>query len=434
MAVKRIRVIMEDGSHYDIRIGQRLLVNLGVHLRDALGEDSPIHRAVLVGDETTMARFGSHAKAALEKGGFTVEGITVPVGEQSKCIEEAVGLWDAFADAGIGRDGAVVALGGGVVGDLAGFAASTYMRGIPYVQVPTTLLAMVDSSVGGKTAIDRPQGKNLVGTFAQPAYVAADLATLASLPEEEWDNGFAEMCKSAMVDSEDFSVWLVENFAGLVAHDSNAVQQAIVKTVSFKADVVTRDEKEQGCRECLNYGHTFGHALEAVAGYGIIGHGRAVAEGMRFAARLAVEVLELEPDFCLAQDELLDQMGLPALEDPYPAGELFDRMMSDKKVRHGQIRFVFVTSPGKWQVEEVPVETIREHLEAWEASKTYVPEEETAGEESPEDDEVPEADETADDGSETAAEEPATEADDDAAADDVARDVEDAASEGSERQ
>lgn len=368
MAVKRIRVIMEDGSHYDIRIGQRLLVNLGVHLRDALGEAEVTH-TVVVGDEHTMQRFGKHARTALEKAKFTVDTLTVPAGEESKSIERAIELWDAFAELGIGRDGVIVALGGGVVGDLAGFVASTWMRGVRYVQVPTSLLAMVDSSVGGKTAIDRPQGKNLVGTFTQPTYVAADLATLASLPDEEWENGFAEICKSAMIDSEDFSVWLVENAAGLMAHDSNAIQQAIVRTVSFKADIITHDEKERGQRECLNYGHTFGHALEKVAGYGTISHGRAVAEGMRFAARLAVEVLELEPDFCLAQDALLDQMGLPALDVPYPAADLLECMRSDKKVRGGKVRFVLVTNPGDWRVVEVPLETLREHLEAWEASK-----------------------------------------------------------------
>jgi 3-dehydroquinate synthase len=368
MAVKRIRVIMEDGKRYDVRIGQRLLVNLGVHMREA----TEATRAVVIGDTNTMGRFARHARTALEKADFSVDEITVLAGEASKDIAQAIELWDALAELGIGRDAVIVALGGGVVGDLVGFVASTYMRGIPCVQVPTTLLAMVDSSVGGKTAVDRPQGKNLVGTFAQPVYVAADLATLASLPDAEWENGFAEICKSAMVDSEEFSVWLAENAAGLMAHDSNAVQLAIVKTVSFKADVVTHDEKEKGRRECLNYGHTFGHALEATAGYGVLSHGRAVAEGMRFAARLAVEVLETAPEFVLAQDALLDAMGLPALATAYPADELLAHMLSDKKVRGGVVRFVLPSSPGAWEVREVPLETLREHLEAWSYSRSGI--------------------------------------------------------------
>ncbi len=371
MTVRRIRVVFGNGEHYDIRIGQHLIVSLGTHLREIPG----ISRVVVVGDENTMPRFAKHVRASLEKENFRVDEITVPAGEISKSIDQAIALWDALADIGLSRDGAIIALGGGVIGDLAGFVASTYMRGIPCIQIPTTLLAMVDSSVGGKTAIDRPQGKNLVGTFTQPSYVAADLATLRSLPEAEWENGFAEICKSAMIDSEEFSVWLTTHAAELVAHDPDIVQQAIARAISFKAEVVTHDEREQGRRECLNYGHTFGHALEVVAGYGVISHGRAVAEGMRFAARLAVEVIGTSSDFVFAQDTLLDMMGLTALPQVYSPDDLLKHMMSDKKVRNGAIRFILPIGPGSWDVCEVPFDTLHEHLEAWARSKSVYSEE-----------------------------------------------------------
>ncbi|MDR3307868.1 MAG: 3-dehydroquinate synthase [Coriobacteriales bacterium] len=368
MSTRRLRVVLEQGQVYDIRVGHRLLTNLGVHLREASGA-SKATKAVVITDSNTGPLYLAQVKAGLEKANFEAFDLTIPAGEASKGIDVAHELWEALAYLGLGRDGVIVALGGGVVGDIAGFVASTYMRGIDCVQVPTSLLAMVDSSIGGKTAINLDGGKNLVGTFKQPAYVAADLATLATLPADEWENGFAEIAKSALVDSAQFTQWLVDNAAGLVAHDEAIVQEAIVQSLTFKARVVAHDELEKGLRECLNYGHTFAHALESVAGYGVISHGRAVAEGMRFAARLAIEAIAAPQEFANAQDALLDKLGLTPITTPYAANELFERMFSDKKVRNSELRFVLATAPGTWETVVVDPDLVKIYLILWEQAR-----------------------------------------------------------------
>ncbi|MDR1183936.1 MAG: 3-dehydroquinate synthase, partial [Coriobacteriales bacterium] len=236
------------------------------------------------------------------------------------------------------------------------------------VQIPTTLLAMVDSSIGGKTAVNLAGGKNLVGTFRQPVYVAADLETLRTLPDEEWENGFAEIAKSALIDGGEFTQWLAENAGELVAHDENTVQQAIVQALTFKARVVAADVTETGQRECLNYGHTFAHALEAASGYQI-SHGRAVAEGMRFAARLAVEAAGSPTSFAEAQDVFLEKLGLKPIVESFVADDLYERMLSDKKVRNSELRFVFVSAPGQWETVAVDPDLVKIYLILWEQAR-----------------------------------------------------------------
>ena len=365
MSTRRLRVILEDGCTYDIRIGHRLLVNLGIHLRDVCQAT----KAVVITDSNVGPLYLKEVKAGLQKVGIEVFELSLPAGEANKNIAVATELWDALALLGIGRDGVIVALGGGVVGDIAGFVAATYMRGIELVQVPTSLLAMVDSSIGGKNGINLSGGKNLIGTFKQPAYVAADMATLATLPAGEWENGFAEIAKSALIDGQDSTQWLFDNAADLVAHDEVVVQQAIVQSLSFKARIVAHDEKEKGLRECLNYGHTFGHALEAVAGFGAISHGRAVAEGMRFAARLAIEAIGVSEKFAQTQDALLDALGLKPIPQAYSADELFERMFSDKKVRNSELRFVLAMEPGEWETVVVDPDLIKIYLILWEQAR-----------------------------------------------------------------
>ena len=275
-----------------------------------------------------------------------------------------------MASLALERDCAVVALGGGVVGDLAGFVASTYMRGIAVVQVPTTLLAMVDSSVGGKTAVNLEAGKNLVGTFKQPAYVCASTATLSTLPEREWTCGCAEIAKSAVIAGDEFFFWLEDNAAALAARDEAAATEAIARSVVFKADVVAQDKTEsRGVRECLNYGHTLGHAVEALAGYGVFSHGAAVAEGMRFAARLGAELVGTAPELVRAQDELLDALGLPALAWSAEPADMLAAMKRDKKARSGSVRFVLPTDVGSWQLVTVCDEDIQRHLAQWKDAK-----------------------------------------------------------------
>ncbi|NLG10122.1 MAG: 3-dehydroquinate synthase [Coriobacteriaceae bacterium] len=365
MSTRRLRVILEGGCTYDIRIGHGLLANLALQVREV----SQATRAVVITDSEVGPLYLNDVKAGLQLAGFEVFDLSLPAGEESKSVVVAAELWDALALLGIGRDGVIIALGGGVVGDIAGFVAATYMRGIDFIQVPTTLLAMVDSSIGGKNGINLAGGKNLVGTFRQPSYVAADLVTLATLPDSEWDNGFAEIAKSAIIEGKDFTQWLLDNTDSLLAHSEDTVQQAIVRSLSFKAYVVAHDEQEKGLRECLNYGHTFAHALEAVAGYGKVSHGRAVAEGMRFAARLAVEAIGVSEQFVKLQDDLLDGLGLMPIREAYSADKLFEKMFSDKKVRDSKLRFVLATKPGEWQAVVVDPDLIKIYLILWEQAR-----------------------------------------------------------------
>lgn len=365
----KVIVDIPGEAPYDVRIGPGVLARLGAHMR-ALPALANVERVLVVADEETARLYRADAKASLAEAGFRVSDIAVPAGEGSKSIEVIGEVWEAMAGIGLGRDCAVVALGGGVVGDLAGFAAAGYMRGVPVVQAPTTLLSMVDSSVGGKTGVNLSAGKNLVGAFKQPVYVCADTATLATLPDREWTCGCAEVAKSAVIDSDEFFFWLADAAERLAARDEDATAEAIARSVVFKADVVAADKTEsKGVRECLNYGHTLGHAVEALAGYGTFSHGAAVAEGMRFAARLAAALAGAPLDFVRAQDDLLDALGLPALAWSAEPADMLDAMKRDKKARGGRVRFVLPRDVGSWEVSDVDDETLLEHLDAWRRSK-----------------------------------------------------------------
>lgn len=365
----RIVVNLPGGVEYPVRIGAGIMGKLGQNLRavDALAKTQ---RLLVITDENVAPLYLDRCKASLTQAGFRVSDITVPAGEETKSVEVAAEVWSAMAQLNLGRDCAVVALGGGVVGDLAGFVAATYMRGVPVVQVPTTLLAMVDSSVGGKTAVNLPEGKNLVGAFHQPVFVCADTDTLATLPDREWRCGLGEIAKSAVIDSDEFFFWMLDTAQALSERQEAAVTDAVARCVVFKADVVARDETESnGVRECLNYGHTLGHAIEQVAGFGTFSHGAAVAEGMRFAARVAADRAGAAQDFVDAQDQLLDSLGLPAFQWSADAQDLLAAMKHDKKTRGGDVRFVLPTDVGVWETDVVPDADIVRYLEAWRASK-----------------------------------------------------------------
>ena len=375
---RTVDVRPKEGGAYTVHVGKGTLDAVG----DILRSLKPDARAVVISDETVGPTYAKLVKKRLETAGFTVYDFLVPPGEKSKSLDYADELWQALARHGIGRSDVVVAVGGGVVGDLAGFVASTYMRGIDFVQVPTTLLAMVDASVGGKTAVDLPQGKNLVGTFHQPLFVAADLRVLKSLDDEGWANGFAEIAKSSVVARRrSFYEWLRDNAAGLAARENELLAEAVATTVDFKAGVVAADLREAGLRECLNYGHTLGHAIESCAGFGAIGHGRAVAEGMRFAARLSVEVLGADMSFARRQDTLLDSLGLRQLAWTSTPERLLHAMKSDKKARGGQVRFVLARDFSDWEVRAVDDAVLTQHLEAWCAAKRCLIERREAQEE-----------------------------------------------------
>lgn len=369
MATKVI-VNIPGEEPYDVRIGAGVLDALGARMRGVPSLDQA-ERVLVVTDENVAPLYRDRARESLASAGFRVSDIVVPAGEDTKSVEVASEIWEAMAQLALGRDCAVVALGGGVVGDLAGFVASTYMRGVTLVQAPTTLLSMVDSSVGGKTGVNLTAGKNLVGTFKQPAYVCASTAVLATLDDREWACGCAEIAKASVIDSDEFFFWMMDHAAALAERDPVVVTEAIARSVVFKANVVAEDKTEsRGVRECLNYGHTLGHAVEALAGYGTFSHGAAVAEGMRFAARLGVDVVGTSAELVDAQDELLDALGLPALAWSAPAEEMLAAMKRDKKTRAGEVRFVLPRDIGDWELVAVPDEVILEHLRRWEASKS----------------------------------------------------------------
>lgn len=353
------------GKPYEVSIGDGVLSRTGELVRPWVSGG----KAALITDTNVAERYGLLVSASLARAGFEVLDLSVAAGERSKSWQNAGELLEALADHGVGRTDIVVALGGGVVGDLAGFVAATYLRGIAFAQVPTTLLAMVDSAVGGKTGVDLRAGKNLAGAFKQPVAVVADTSTLRSLPEAEWRSGLAEVAKSGIVDSEEFFAWLEDNVSALVERDPDVVAEAVRRCVEFKARVVGRDEKEEGPRECLNYGHTLGHAIEAVAGYGVVSHGAAVAEGIRFAARLSMDVTGADASFVKRQDRLLAGLGLASLPGYLEPERVLTAMHSDKKARDGAVRFVVVSEPGEWRCEPVSDVTLSAHLDAWASTK-----------------------------------------------------------------
>jgi len=273
--------------------------------------------------------------------------IVVPDGEQAKSWQGVEQVVDALLAARLGRDGLVIALGGGVVGDLAGFAAAIYQRGVPYVQVPTTLLAQVDSSVGGKTAINHARGKNMVGAFHQPQAVISDVATLDTLSERELRSGIAEVIKHGLALDAVFVEWLEEHIEKIVARDRDALTHAVRRSCELKARIVAGDERESGARALLNFGHTFGHAIEAGAGYGAWLHGEAVAAGMVMAAELSALMGDLKKTEVSRVRHLLKRAGLPVAGPALAPERLMELMALDKKAAKGRTRFVVLEAMGR---------------------------------------------------------------------------------------
>ncbi len=398
MQTKTIKVETPNSAPYDVILGSGVLGEIGTAVRK-VGALAGVSRAFIISDSNVAPLYLSHVIKSLRDAGYKTNDYTIPAGEASKNTSTLNDIWEIMARIGTGRDAFIVALGGGVVGDAAGFAAATYMRGIQYVQVPTSMLAMVDSSVGGKTAVNLSAGKNLVGCFKQPALVYADIQTLSTLNEREWKCGLGEVAKSALVGGGEFFSWMVENAASLNSRESSeTLTSAIERCVNFKARVVEQDEFERtGMRECLNYGHTLAHAIETLSGYGTYSHGVAVAEGMRFAAALNTELaaaaagdvagtdatsaceaaaaksstaaddasVQAAQSFASAQSELLDALGLSALQWRCEPKRVLACMKRDKKTRGGRVRFVLLDSTGCWQVKEVEDSAILKALENW---------------------------------------------------------------------
>lgn len=356
----RISVPTATGT-YDVTVAAGALHAAGEILASIL--DS--RRVAIVTDDIVAEVCGSDIQHSLAGAGFEVMTLTVPPGEGSKSWHVAGELLERLAASRIERKDAIVALGGGVIGDLAGFCSGVYLRGVGLVHMPTTLLAQVDSSIGGKTGVDLRAGKNLAGVFVQPRAVVTDTSVLASLPEHEWRSGLAEVVKSAVLDGEGFLEWLEKHTDEIRARDPLVVEEAVTRCIRFKAGVVAADEREAGMRESLNLGHTLGHAIEKAAGFGVVPHGLAVAAGMRFAARLAVRLKVAPLEFAARQERLLDLFGLRLDMGDLDADAVRYAMRSDKKVRGGKIRFVLATSPGAHLVTVIDDSVIAEELESF---------------------------------------------------------------------
>jgi 3-dehydroquinate synthase len=356
----RTRVpVTVPGGGYDVVVGRGTLDETGDLLRMRTGAV----RAALVTDDLVSPLFGDRVEESLARGAFAVERFVVPHGERSKSWERAGRLVESLAAAGLGRDSLVVALGCGVVGDLAGFAAAVFLRGVPVVHVPTTLLAQVDSSIGGKTGVDLERGKNLAGAFWQPVLVVTDPTCLATLPPSEWRSGLAEVAKSAMLAGEDAFGALETGAGALAVREHDAVDAAVLMAAGLKARFVSGDERESGEREALNLGHTYAHALERVLGYGTVTHGSAVAGGLRFAARIAETAGVGSKAWTRRQEALLDELGLAPVRAACDPKAMLEAMRSDKKVRGGRIRFVLSSGPGEWGVQPVDEGTLIRELD-----------------------------------------------------------------------
>jgi len=303
---------------------------------------------LVVTNQTVAPLYLERVQAGLD--GLDHAALVLPDGEAHKTLASAGRVLEALAALGASRDAAVVALGGGVVGDLAGFAAACWMRGIDFVQMPTTLLAMVDSSVGGKTGVNLPAGKNLVGAFHQPRAVVADTATLATLPEREYRAGLAEVVKYGAIGDAAFFAWLEAQAGALAAREVATLDAAIAASCRHKAGVVARDEHEHGERALLNFGHTFGHALEAEAGYGTLLHGEAVAIGMALAARLSADLGRAPRADAERLERLLGALGLPVAPPAGDPARLLERMRLDKKNLSGRLRLILWRGVGRAEI------------------------------------------------------------------------------------
>lgn len=306
-------------------------------------------KCIVITDTTVAALYAENLETALQDAGWQPERIVVSAGEKAKGYADLHQIYDAALSSGIDRKTPVLALGGGVVGDLAGFGAATLLRGLPFVQLPTTLIAQVDSALGGKTGINHTTGKNLIGAFHQPAFVCADLQTLHSLPFREWTSGLAEVVKHALIADAEFVTWLEENWDAVISRENSILGTLLHRAAGIKAVVVSQDEREAGLRAILNFGHTFGHAIEHVAGYGHFTHGEAVAMGMRAALHLSAK---LHPALDVDRAaNLVNKLPIQAGAIDMPLDDLVNAMYTDKKVLAGRVRFVLLDQIGHAYVE-----------------------------------------------------------------------------------
>ena len=349
--------------------GYRIVIGGGLLGNAASYNGLPRASTALIVSNTTVATvYASALRAALAGRFAQIHEVRLPDGEIYKNWQTLNLIFDALLQHGCDRKTVLFALGGGVIGDMTGFAAASYMRGVPFVQVPTTLLAQVDSSVGGKTAINHPLGKNMIGAFYQPQLVVCDLSTLDTLPVRELSAGLAEVIKYGPIADMDFMGWLEEHMDALLARDRTALAHAVRRSCEIKAWVVGQDEREAGLRAILNFGHTFGHAIEAGMGYGAWLHGEGVGAGMVMAAELSRRLGLVDDAFAARLKTLVQRAGLPlrgpVLDAADNAGRYLELMRVDKKSEAGEIRFVLIDGPGRACVRAAPDALVREVIDA----------------------------------------------------------------------
>jgi len=363
--LRRIPVAGDGFKPYEVVVGQGLLRNAVEWAKPFLRN----MRVLIVTDSHVAPLHGEALRAQFDAAGYRTDMIVVPAGEESKSYDGFKYVLDAMLDAGLDRKDMVLALGGGVIGDLTGFACAVYMRGIDFIQIPTTLLAQVDSSVGGKTAIDHEKGKNLIGAFWQPRLVLCDLDVLSTLPAREVRCGYAEVIKYGLLGDSEFFEWLNANDSKVLALEPSALLTAVSRSVEMKAEIVAADEREGGQRALLNLGHTFGHALEAEVGFGdTLKHGEAVAIGMAQAFRYCALSGDCDQQEAERAVAAIQHAGLPTKmsqvrNTPFAAQNLLTHMAGDKKAEGGTLTFVFVHGIGKAYVaKKVPAEDILDFL------------------------------------------------------------------------
>jgi 3-dehydroquinate synthase len=353
-----IRVTARDGA-YDVHCRHGALDDLGALMRDAGLQGS----AFVVSDDAVAALFGERALASLRAAGFDAAMFTFASGEESKSLDTVRSVYDWLLDRHAERGSAVVALGGGVTGDMAGFVAATYLRGVPFVQVPTSLLAMVDASIGGKVAVDHPRGKNLIGAFYPPRLVVQDTGLLASLPPRCLREGYAEVIKHGLIMDPPMLDLLERDADRLLAVEPELTAEIVARNAALKAAVVSEDEREGGRRAILNYGHTVGHAIEAACGYADILHGEAISVGMMAAAAIGERMGVTPPAVAKRQRTLFERYGLPLRHPGLDLEAVLAATAHDKKVAAKRVRWVLLEDFGRPVVrDDVPESVVREAL------------------------------------------------------------------------
>ncbi len=354
-------------ANLTVDLGERsypILIGRDLQADASFAAHIPGKRVAIVTNTVVAPLYLERLVATLEAAGKRCIAVVLPDGEEEKNVANLMRIFDALLENKCDRKTTLVALGGGVIGDMTGFAASTYMRGVPFVQVPTTLLAQVDSSVGGKTAINHPLGKNMIGAFYQPQAVLADTATLSTLPDRELSAGLAEVIKHGAIIDAEFFRWLEQNMGKLMARDDAAIAHAVQRSCEIKADVVRQDEREGGLRAILNFGHTFGHAIEAGLGYGEWLHGEAVGCGMVMAADLSLRMGYLDAADKARIVALVKAAGLPTVAPELGEDRWLELMEVDKKNEEGKIKFILLKPLGQATITGAPADALRATLAA----------------------------------------------------------------------